>query len=197
MNFSMSKKVLLLMALTLSTVTPSFVNPEIRSPITGDMGNGSEGSIHSALKRAACTINRIDPENVQVVPELHPIPGATRTGSPFGWRNHPILKTRKKHKGQDFPAKVGTPVLATADGKVILASLSTGGYGNRVMIHHDKTYESLYAHLQKMYVEEGDIVSVGDTIGLSGNTGRSTNPHLHFEILKDGKAVNPMTVLNL
>ncbi len=116
----------------------------------------------------------------------------TRFGSPFGMRMHPILKVMKMHEGIDLTAPRGTKVFATADGTVIQAALTGGGYGNKIIIDHGFGYETLYGHLYKILVEPGQQVKRGDVIGLVGSTGLSVCPHLHYEVIVNGKKVNPI-----
>ncbi|MBT5415247.1 MAG: peptidoglycan DD-metalloendopeptidase family protein [Rhodospirillaceae bacterium] len=123
-----------------------------------------------------------------------PVDGA-RISSTFGKRRHPILGYTKMHKGTDFAAPSGTPIMAAGDGVVEKAGRS-GGYGNYVRIRHNGTYKTAYAHLSKFArgVRAGSRVRQGDIIGYVGSTGRSTGPHLHYEIHMDGKQINPMNV---
>jgi murein DD-endopeptidase MepM/ murein hydrolase activator NlpD len=109
----------------------------------------------------------------------------------FGMRMHPIFKVMMDHKGLDFTAANGTPVYATADGRVSTAYISPS-YGNVVFIDHGFHYETRYAHLQKFNVEAGNFVKRGDLIGYVGNTGISAAPHLHYEVFYKGNAVNPI-----
>jgi murein DD-endopeptidase MepM/ murein hydrolase activator NlpD len=109
-------------------------------------------------------------------------------------RYHPILKRYRPHHGTDFGAKKGTPLLAVNVGKVSFAG-RMGGYGKVVKIKHPGGYESLYAHQSRIRVKKGQTVKKGQIIGYVGNTGRSTGPHLHFGLTKNGRWVNPMTVL--
>ncbi|MDP5171737.1 MAG: M23 family metallopeptidase [Bacteroidia bacterium] len=145
------------------------------------------------LKSQASHIRPIDPFEIDIVPTTRPVPEGFPLGSVFGMRKHPILGVDKMHQGIDFPAPTGTPVLATAAGKVILAfsGADSSSFGNHIRIWHDEEYETLYAHLSELYVIENDIVSEGDTIGYVGNTGRSTNAHLHYEVIRDGVHVDP------
>lgn len=123
-----------------------------------------------------------------------PIDGA-RMSSGFGMRRHPILGYNKMHKGVDFAAPTGTPVYAAGNGTVDYAGRK-GGYGNYVRIRHNGTLKTAYAHLHKIKAKKGARVKQGDIIGYVGSTGRSTGPHLHYEVLKNDKQVNPRS-LNL
>jgi len=120
-----------------------------------------------------------------------PVNGA-RLSSGFGKRKHPILGYTRLHKGLDFAAPRGTPVMAAGDGVIEMAARN-GGYGNYVRIRHGSDYKTAYAHLNGFAkgVAKGRRVSQGDIIGYIGSTGRSTGPHLHYEILRDGRQVNP------
>jgi len=118
--------------------------------------------------------------------------------SGFGWRVHPITGERKLHKGVDFAAPTGTPIFAAAEGVVTYAGWTDDGYGNVVELRHDNGELTLYAHTNRVYVSKGQIVSKGQAIAEVGTTGRSTGPHLHFEIQPDGRtAVDPMDYLQL
>lgn len=124
---------------------------------------------------------------------MWPLSGYSRISSPFGYRVHPVLGTRKFHSGCDIPAPAGTPVHAAKAGVVITASY-LGSYGNVVMIDHgDKV--TVYAHNSSLKVRVGQQVSQGQVISLVGSTGRSTGPHCHFEVRVGGKAVNPLGYL--
>ena len=113
--------------------------------------------------------------------------------SGFGPRIHPIYKIKKMHKGLDFTAKKGTPVYATGDGIIEKARYNKrSGYGKHVIINHNYGYKSLYAHLDKYIVKEKQKIKRGEIIGFVGNTGRSIAPHLHYEIIKNDKKVNPI-----
>ncbi|NCB50069.1 MAG: hypothetical protein EOM53_05285 [Alphaproteobacteria bacterium] len=119
--------------------------------------------------------------------------GRGRISSPFGMRRHPILKYRIFHSGIDFPARTGTPIPAGADG-VIVRLGRRGGYGKQIQIKHNNMYSSLYAHMSGYASKSkvGAFVRKGQIIGYVGSTGRSTGPHLHYEIRKYKKAVNPL-----
>jgi murein DD-endopeptidase MepM/ murein hydrolase activator NlpD len=119
-----------------------------------------------------------------------PINGA-RLSSPFGMRKHPIDGFNKMHKGTDFAAPMGTPIMASGDGVVKKAGWCGGG-GNCVKIKHNSTYQTVYAHMSKFArgIKSGVRVKQGQTIGYVGSTGKSTGPHLHYEVIVNGKKVN-------
>ena len=119
-----------------------------------------------------------------------PINGA-RLSSPFGMRKHPIDGYNKMHRGTDFAAPMGTPIMASGDGKIIKAGWCGGG-GNCVKIKHNSTYQTVYAHMSKFArgIKTGVRVKQGQTIGYVGSTGKSTGPHLHYEVIVNGKKVN-------
>ncbi len=121
-----------------------------------------------------------------------PVDGA-RISSNFGLRRHPILGFSRLHKGMDFAAATGTPILAAAAGKVIFASRN-GGYGNYVILDHGNGMRTAYAHLSRFGTAAGKKVSQGQVIGYVGTTGMSTGPHLHYELYRNGQAVNPASV---
>lgn len=118
-----------------------------------------------------------------------PVSGA-RMSSGFGMRMHPVLGYSRMHRGVDFAARTGTPVLAAASGRVTRSGWS-GGYGNVVIVDHGKGVSTRYAHLSKLLVRAGERVEQGARIGLVGSTGMSTGPHLHYEVWQNGKPVNP------
>ena len=120
---------------------------------------------------------------------------ATRVSSPYGTRYHPILKTYRMHSGIDYAAPTGTPIMAPADGVVSFAGVK-GGSGNAIMLNHRKGMETLYGHMSAFVsgVNAGKSVKAGDVIGFVGSTGRSTGPHLHYEVRINGQIVDPSTV---
>jgi murein DD-endopeptidase MepM/ murein hydrolase activator NlpD len=115
----------------------------------------------------------------------------TRMASGFKWRMHPILKIRKFHKGMDFTAPTGTPIFASGNGKVTRAQRSAT-FGKVVYIDHGYGYKTIYAHMSKIKARRGQKVKRGDLIGYVGNTGRSVSAHLHYEVHKNGRPVNPI-----
>lgn len=126
----------------------------------------------------------------QGLPDFHPLSSDVAVTSAFGQRVHPETKKKRHHMGVDFKVAEGTPIYAAGDGVVQKAG-EGGNYGILVKIEHAEAYESRYAHLSRVAVSVGQEVKKGDLIAYSGNTGLSKKPHLHFEVRKDGKAVNP------
>ena len=128
------------------------------------------------------------------IPAIQPVANKDlkRMASGYGYRIHPIYKTRKMHYGMDFSAKTGTEIYSTGDGIVSKVKRSKRGYGNYVKINHGFGYETLYAHMSKYIVKKGQKVKRGEIIGFVGNSGISTAPHLHYEVRKDNKKINPV-----
>ncbi len=126
------------------------------------------------------------------VPGIVPVtPGAYRISDPFGIRIHPITGKLQKHTGIDLAARVGKSIYATGNGKVINVRISNKGYGNRVTISHGFGFKTLYAHMHDIYVKKGDKIGRGQIIGTVGNTGTSTGPHLHYEVIYKRRKINP------
>ncbi|KLI38170.1 M23 family metallopeptidase [Brachyspira hyodysenteriae] len=174
-------------------------------------------SIEEIAERYDVSLNRVlsfnkisDPNDIEVGDDIF-LPGAkytlderidkfgqmfsipttiTRISSVFGYRVHPITGVRTKHMGVDIPGRLNTPVYAARKGKVIFAGYS-GGYGNLVIVRHDKGYTTYYGHLNSITTKAGATVGVGVMIGRMGSTGRSTGSHLHFEVRRNGVALNP------
>lgn len=134
--------------------------------------------------------NPAQPSIAISVPSRMPLADATLTSN-FGMRTHPVLGGRRAHKGIDLAAPTGTPVYATADGLVQMAQWYSS-YGNYIQIGHGNEMETRYAHLSRIVAVEGNWVKKGDLIGYVGSTGRSTGPHLHYEVRIAGQAVNPI-----
>ncbi len=130
---------------------------------------------------------------LEAIPAIQPVQNKDlkRVASGFGMRMHPIHKRRKMHNGMDFTAKTGTPIYATGNGKVIKASRASG-FGNVVYIDHGFGYVTKYGHMSKFNTKKGRYVKRGDIIGYVGNTGLSSGPHLHYEVHKNGKPINPV-----
>lgn len=130
-------------------------------------------------------------------PDAVPLKGNFEVSSEFGLRRNPFGGfTFESHEGIDFQAAYGTPIYATADGRVTLAENSSG-YGNHVIIDHGYRHETLYAHMSELAVKVGDPIRRGQLVGYLGNTGRSSGPHLHYGVYRDGEAVNPRYYLKL
>lgn len=143
------------------------------------------------LPRAIAAINTQMPP-----PLLWPAHG--ELSSPFGWRIHPIDGIRRLHRGIDIAAPPGAPIFAADDGVVLEAGWDSGGYGNRVEVRHPSGKVTLYAHASRLLVEKGQSVTRGQAIAEVGSTGRSTGPHLHFEVhLPNEERVDPLPFLPL
>lgn len=115
-----------------------------------------------------------------------------RVASGYGYRIDPIYKTIKLHAGLDFTCPQGTPIYATADGTVASAGNQGDGYGNHVVINHGYGYQTLYAHMYRISARRGQRVKRGEVIGYVGSTGKSTGPHLHYEVHKNGRKIDPV-----
>jgi len=131
---------------------------------------------------------------IAAIPSIQPISNRqlNRVSSGFGYRIDPVYKDRRLHPGLDFTAPIGTPIYATADGVIKDAGFNTGGYGNRVVINHGFGYETLYAHMVRIKARVGARVKRGEVIGYVGSTGKSTGPHLHYEVHKNGTQLDPI-----
>jgi len=129
------------------------------------------------------------------IPAIQPVSNADlkRKTSGFGHRIDPIYKTKKMHYGLDFSASIGTPVYATGDGIIKKAKkYNSGGYGKYIIIDHGYDYKTLYAHLDEILVKKGAKIKRGDVIGYVGNTGKSTAPHLHYEVHHKDQKIDPI-----
>jgi murein DD-endopeptidase MepM/ murein hydrolase activator NlpD len=132
---------------------------------------------------------------LSAIPSIMPISVKDLKGitSGFGYRTHPIYKIVKMHTGMDFNAATGTPIYATGDGVVERADAEASGYGNHVVINHGFGYETLYGHMSKILVVAGQQVKRGEVIGLVGSTGTSSGPHCHYEVIRNGNKINPVS----
>jgi murein DD-endopeptidase MepM/ murein hydrolase activator NlpD len=128
------------------------------------------------------------------IPAIQPVSNRdlTRIASGFGYRIDPVYKDTRMHKGLDFTAPIGTPIYATADGVVRESGFNTGGYGTNVVIYHGYGYETLYAHMVRTKAKVGQRVKRGEVIGYVGNSGKSTGPHCHYEVHRNGIPVDPV-----
>ncbi len=141
-----------------------------------------ENMIKDKEKLLACT------------PAIQPVSNKdlTRVASGFGNRIDPVYKTIKFHAGLDFSSPQGSPIYATADGRVKTSGNLGNGYGNHVVINHGYGYETLYGHMVRTKVKSGDMIKRGEVIGWVGSTGKSTGPHLHYEVHKGGRPIDPI-----
>jgi murein DD-endopeptidase MepM/ murein hydrolase activator NlpD len=128
------------------------------------------------------------------IPAIQPVNNQDlrRLSSYYGYRTDPYYKVPKFHEGVDFSAPPGTEIYTTGDGVVIASERSKGGYGNQIIIDHGFGYKTMYAHLQSFKVRTGERVKRGQVIGTIGSTGKSTSPHLHYEVWKSNQSVNPI-----
>ncbi|MGG6240119.1 M23 family metallopeptidase [Nodosilinea sp. AN01ver1] len=158
---------------------------------------GLEQMLAIAVKPALEQTLESEAEQAAAFPSGKPIAGTAKVSSEFGLRPNPFgARSYEMHEGLDFSGPVGKPILATAEGVVVRADYN-GGYGNHVRIDHGYNYETLYAHMSKIEVKIGDRVRRGDVVGYLGSTGRSSGPHLHYSIYRNGQAVNPRYYLKL
>lgn len=131
---------------------------------------------------------------LSAIPAIQPVSNKnlTRVASGFGYRIDPVYKVTKFHAGLDFTAPQGTPIYATADGTVKVSGNLQNGFGNHIIINHGYGYESLYGHMYRIKARQGQSVKRGEVIGWVGNTGKSTGPHCHYEVHKNGQPINPI-----
>ena len=131
---------------------------------------------------------------LRCIPAIMPVKDVDiyRISSHFGYRTDPFYKVQKLHGGIDFSGPMGTKIYCTGDGVVEQVALGSNGYGNYILVNHGYGYKTRYAHLQKALVKKGQKVTRGENIALMGNTGKSTAPHLHYEVIKNDKAINPV-----
>lgn len=134
---------------------------------------------------------------IPAIPPLMTDPSTYRLSSPFGYRSDPINGTTKMHTGMDFACKPGNSVYSTGDGVVETVRFELFGYGNSVIIDHGFGYKTRYAHMKNVYVTEGMKIKRGECIGETGNSGRTSGPHLHYEVFYRGNFVNPYNYMDL
>ena len=151
---------------------------------------------HSIDKELICKHYFFEERNTLDPPSINPLNGEHHVSSKFGMRFHPVFKKDKFHRGIDFKAPTGTSVLATSNGEVMQVKIHKKGYGKHIVIKHDDHYTTMYAHLDEIKVSKGQRVNIGDVIGTVGSTGSSTVPHLHYEVIKNGKAIDPIAYCN-
>ena len=127
------------------------------------------------------------------IPGIQPVKTTqSNIASGFGYRIHPIYKTSMMHTGMDFTAPIGTPIYATGNGTVESTEYNGRGYGNNIIINHGFGYKTLYGHMSRFNVRNGQRINRGDIIGYVGNTGSSTGPHVHYEVIRNGNKINPI-----
>lgn len=135
--------------------------------------------------------------HIPAIPPINTDPFTYRLSSPFGYRSDPILGIGKRHTGMDFACPPGNPIYVTGDGIVITVKHDRSGYGNHVEVDHGFGYVTRYAHMSRIDVEEGQKLTRGDCLGLSGKSGRITGPHLHYEVIYRKDYVNPAFYMDL
>ncbi|MFN4038647.1 MAG: M23 family metallopeptidase [Erythrobacter sp.] len=198
--------------LILSVSTPAFANSAANAA-SSSSANSAAADVTEPLREAQgealnnsderfrtlfsswTALDRAGPTNpteraIVSIPSRMPLVGSVLTSS-YGMRTHPVLGGTRKHSGIDLAAPTGTPVYATADGVVSRADWYST-YGLYISLEHGASLQTRYAHLSRLAVAAGDVVKKGDLIGYVGSTGRSTGPHLHYEVRVDGVAVNPI-----
>ena len=152
-------------------------------------------AVHSASLDEVAELAQKKGAILESLPAIRPVKNQTgiKLSSGFGYRVDPMFKVSKMHQGIDFSARQGTPIYATANGTIVSNELYGGrGYGKHLTIGHGYGYHSLYAHMSKVVRRQGERVKRGDLIGYIGNTGKSTGPHLHYEVIYKGQRVNPI-----
>lgn len=171
----------------IETLFPDPSGTEIWSREAADLGEAT-----SHLRAELTTISKVamtKMDQLEQTPSIVPTRGQLSSG--FGWRLHPVFGEYLLHDGQDITSSIGTPVTATAMGKVVVKEYSSS-YGNYVVVAHGNGVRTLYAHLHAFQCELGENVRRGQVIGLLGNTGRSTGPHVHYEVRVNDRPVDPM-----
>lgn len=172
----------------------SWAQAELGADVDSDLGPlpqlDTDVAFKGACRNTVCgTAYREDISFESIIKK--PVAGG-RISSHYGWRIHPVVQTPRMHTGIDYAVPTGTEVKAAEHGKVVFAGYQ-GGYGNLLVIKHNSTYRTVYAHLDRFKAKIGDWVNQGDVVAYTGNTGLSTGPHLHFEIRKNGLSLNPLT----
>ena len=185
-------------AATLAHVAAHFDLPVPHIPVV-DRFLRWEFSMRDALHDATSRLAALASNAGITIPDLSVLttdPVANTESSGFGWRDDPFRHNRRYHRGADFHAKSGTPVLAAGDGIVVFAGRQSG-YGNVVYVDHGGGVITRYAHLRRIEARKNAPVTAGERIGQVGSTGRATGPHLHFEVRLDGRAVDPVTAMQV
>jgi murein DD-endopeptidase MepM/ murein hydrolase activator NlpD len=168
---------------------------ELINSIIGSMNDLN--SRIAAQKESYAEVTRLLANKEQLLaatPAIQPVSNKDleRVASGYGYRIDPIYKTIKLHAGLDFTSPQGSPIYATADGTIVTAGNLGNGYGNHVVINHGYGYQTLYGHMYRIKVRNGNRVKRGEIIGWVGSTGKSTGPHLHYEVHKNGRKMDPI-----
>lgn len=154
--------------------------------------SGAQRLVAFSMRRPpAAKIRALAANSLTALPRSLPLSAASLT-SRFGYRRHPILGYLRQHSGIDLAAPAGTPVFATSPGTISAAGWA-GGYGLLVEVNHGPSVQTRYGHLSQIHVAPGQSVRAGDLLGLVGSTGRSTGPHLHYEVRAHGQAIDPLS----
>ncbi|MFT6717037.1 MAG: murein DD-endopeptidase MepM/ murein hydrolase activator NlpD, partial [Saprospiraceae bacterium] len=150
-------------------------------------------AVHKERFETIAKLSKTRSHKLATIPAVQPIHNHNliRTSSGFGMRIHPVYHVEKMHTGIDFTAKKGTKIYATGDGMILEVTNSRSGYGKHIVIKHGFGYQTLYAHMSKFAVKQGQKVLRGQLIGYVGNSGTSTASHLHYEVIKNGRKINP------
>lgn len=156
----------------------------------------SRGFCAAALLGTALLLGAALPARVQAQPLCFPLDTEQQVSDAYGWRTDPFTEKETFHNGIDLACPEGTAVLAAADGTVTRAEHSDS-YGNCLRLLHPDGSETVYAHLQDLFVRAGEAVCAGQVLGTAGRTGRATGPHLHFELWRNGQACDPAAALGL
>jgi len=169
-------------------------NDLINSIITSLNNMGSRINVQKASYKDLGGMVKDKEKLLAATPAIQPVSNADlkRIASGFGYRIDPVYKTVKLHPGLDFAAPAGTPIYATADGTVEFAGNRGDGYGNNVIINHGYGYKTLFGHMFRIKARGGQRVKRGEVIGWVGSTGKSTGPHCHYEVIKNGNKIDPI-----
>ena len=184
---------------TYSAIDPGQFAYTSSDQIIENIQNGVEALKHriSIEKKSYDTLETLVKAKKQMltsIPAVQPVSNKNleRVASGFGYRIDPIYKTPKLHTGIDFTAATGTPIYATGDGVISEANFDNGGYGYHIIVNHGYGYETLYGHMVKMKCHTGEKVKRGQVIGWVGSSGKSTGPHCHYEVIKNGTKIDPV-----
>ena len=169
-------------------------NDLINSIITSLNNMGSRINAQKASYKDLAGMMNNKEKLLAATPAIQPVSNTDlkRIASGFGYRIDPVYKTVKLHPGLDFSAPAGTPIYATADGSIEVAGNRGDGYGNCVIINHGYGYKTLYGHMFRVKARGGQRVKRGEVIGYVGSTGKSTGPHCHYEVIKNGNKIDPI-----